>query len=496
MRSNRWSRVGLSFLAIFLALSIGLVSAFLPAWLVISALVVPAVAVLMFLRPEYALLALLALACGLIHPAFVPRVPFLGGSISAKDFVLIMLTVYATFLLAEKKGEVEFVPVAGIRWLVVSLGFYGVWFIFSVTMSLWVKDLAPPIVLAEARRLIYLIALPIAVIILRQPDRQQRFVVGVVLLGCLLSLGQILQGVLNIPVFGSQYMSSLGLVGDLGDSTTRAITLGINEIVYSLLLTVGAYVLGLIRRSLFFAVAGLLLIGIFLTYGRTTYASVLICLIIVISWLNFGRLPRLAGALVIMITVGFAFGMLWKPDSLEAVIYRVTTVDKEIDYGYSARWRIWEAEAMLPHIAANPLTGIGLGADYWNSRSSDNPELNRYMHNGYLYMAGKMGLPALILFLSLMAAIFAIGRRSAKSHASAWTRFVGAAGAALMVHFAFSSITEPHFMSDPSIVNIAIAGALVYLSARRRVPLTVSTTVSGAAAGAKHPVPYRHTDAY
>jgi O-antigen ligase len=126
---------------------------------------------------------------------------------------------------------------------------------------------------------------------------------------------------------------------------------------------------------------------------------------------------------------------------------------------------------MLPHIQQYPFTGIGLGADYKGiSGSSAQPELNRYMHNGYLYMAGKMGVPALALFLLMMASIFAIGRRLAKSDAAPSVRVIGAAGAAMMVRFVLASITEPHLMSDHGVVNIAVAGALVYLAAQQAAP--------------------------
>lgn len=123
---------------------------------------------------------------------------------------------------------------------------------------------------------------------------------------------------------------------------------------------------------------------------------------------------------------------------------------------------------MLPQIQKFPLTGVGLGADYkGSSGSSRNPDLNRYVHNGYLYMAGKMGLPALAFFLLAMAAIFAMGRRAAKSDASRWLRNICAACAAMMINFLLASITEPHFMEDYSLVLIAVAGALAYLSARQ-----------------------------
>jgi hypothetical protein len=456
------------FVLVFLAVFFGLASAVLPGWFVFSVLLVPAVAALMLVRPEYGLTACMALVGGLIHPALIPRVPILGGALAAADATLAMLAVYAVWTVAARTDNAKSGPVAGARWLAVSLGLFGVCFVIAVTMSLWVRDLTPTVVLGETRRLLYLITLPIAVVILRQPERQERFVFSIVVLGCLFSLGQILQGVFNVPVFGDQRMSTLITIEQREESTTRAITLGINVILFSLLLTVAAYIVGAIRKPLFFAVAGLLSMGILLTFGRTTIVAAVVCIIILVWWLNPRKLPHLAGLMIVAIAVGATLGFLLKPDSVEAFLYRMTTIGDEIDYGDSARWRIWETEAMLPIIQQHPLAGIGLGADYKGAGgSSKSPELNRFMHNAYLYMAGKMGLPALAFFISSMVAILTIGRRSAKSDASPWTRVVGAAGAALMVHFFISSITEPHFMVDFGVISIATTGALVYLSARR-----------------------------
>lgn len=459
---------GLILLAAGLALFFGLASVFLPAWFVFSILLVPAVAVVLVVRPEYALTACVALVCGLIHPALVPRVPVLGGSLAAADATLVMLAIFAVWTLATQSVKAETVPVAGARWLAVSLALFGVTFAIAVTTSLTLRELNPTFVLGETRDLIYLLLLPIAVVILRKRERQDRFVISIVVLGCLFSVGQVLQGVFNIPVFGAQGMSVLETLGRQDDATTRATTLGLNVIVFSLLLTVGAYILDVIRKPLFFVTAGLLLAGIILTFGRTTFAAVFVCVALVVWWLNVKKLPQLLGLLLIVVTVGSALGMYWKPDSFAAVYYRMTSIGDEIDHGYSAQWRFWEAKAMLPHIQQHPLIGIGLGADYKGpGGSSARPDLNRYVHNAYLYMAGKMGLPALAFFLLSMAAIFTIGRHSALSNALPWTRIVGAAGAAMMIRFVFASITEPHLMSDYGVVVIALAGALVYLSARR-----------------------------
>ena len=483
VRFQPLAQVGLILLA-FLALLFGMVSALLPAWFIFSALLVPAVAVLVLIWPEYGLTALVALTCGLIHPAFVPRLPLLGGSVAASDAALVMLALCAVWMVAARgdQARAESIPVGGARLLAVALGLFGVSFLIAVPVSLLIREVNPSWVLGEVRRLAYLLALPVAMVILRQPERQRRFVISIVILGCLFSIGQVFQGIFNIPVFGEKGgMSALETLGREDYGTTRSTTLGIEVIVFSLLLTVGAYVAGIIRKTLFFALSGLLLLGIFLSYGRTTFAVAALCVVIVVSWLNFKKLSQLVVMFVLAICIAASITALLKPKSLASIYYRMTSIDTEIESGYSAQWRFWEAELIIPKIQKYPMLGLGLGADYkGSSGSSKNPDLNRYVHNGYLYMAGKMGLPALTFFLLAIATIFAIGRRFAKSDASPEIRIVSAACAAMMINFLLASITEPHFMEDYSLVLIALAGALVYLSARQatlaRIPATADTS--------------------
>ena len=465
--------VGWALLASF-ALCFGIASALLPGYLVFSLLLVPVVAAVLLVRPEYGLTACIAFVCGLIHPALVPRIAVLGGSLAAADATLAMLAVYAVWEFLAHSGKLKAPPasVAGTRFLATAASLFAASLLFSIAVSLMLRDIPQAWALGETRSLLYVLVLPIAVVILRRQERQDRFVVSLVVLGGLFSVGQVLQGVFGIPVFGDSGISALETLGRQETATTRANTLGLNVIIFSLLLTIGAHVLHLIRKPLFLAVAGLLFVGIVLTYGRTTFATVLISIAVLVWWLNPKKIPQLALLMVVFVAIGSALALYWKPDSFAAVIYRLTSVGEELDHGYSAQWRYWEFEAMLPHVQEHPLIGIGLGADYKGvAGSSLRPELNRYMHNAYMSMAGKMGLPALLFFLLSMAAIFSVGRRLARSDVVPWSRLVGAASAAMMIRFLFASVTEPHFMSDYGVVSIATAGALAYLGAHRAMPV-------------------------
>jgi O-antigen ligase len=466
-------QAGLLLAALLFALFSGLAAVFLPAWFVVSALVMPSLLFVLLIRPEYALAACIALACQLVHPALVPRVPFLGGSLAAADAALLLLVVYALWVHANRAGKARRaslaqLPLTGGGLLAAAAVLFGVSLMVSIVLSLSMRGLRASVVLGEARDLLFLLLLPVALVMLREHQRQERFVIAIVVLGCLFSIGQLLQGLFNIPVFGTAVMSSLETLGYREYSTTRTTTRGLSIIIFALLLTIGASSLGVLRHRIFVPLFVLLVMGILLTFGRTTFAVVALCVAVIVAWLNLKAMPRLAALSLAFLVVLGTLGYTLKPASFDAVIYRMTSVSDELRYGHSAGWRFQEADAMLPHIANYPLTGLGLGADYKGvSGSSAHPDLNRYMHNGYLYMAGKMGVPALLLFLLMMVAILLIGRRLAKSGAPPWVRVVGAASAVMMFRFWIASITEPHFMTDHGVATIAVCGALVLLAARR-----------------------------
>ena len=451
-----------------LAILSGLASAVLPGSFIFALLLVPAVATLALVRPEYALAACLALVYGLIHPMLVPRLPVFGGALAAADAVLVLLVCYVAWVLATQRGPTPAAPVAGARLVGGSLALFSVWFVLAVLFSLTMREIAPARVLGETRDLMYAAVLPLAVVILREQQRQERFVIALVVLGSLFSLGQLAQGLFGIPVFGTSGISNLETLGFREYSTTRSNTNGLSVIIFALFLTIGAHALGVLRRGLFLPLFGLLTMGILLTYGRTTFATVVLCLLVLMAWLNLKALPRLAAVSAVFLLVVAALGYAFKPASIEALVFRLTSVSEELRHGHSANFRYQEVDAMLPHIAQHPLTGLGLGADYKGlSGSSVRDDLNRYVHNAYLYMAGKMGVPALLLYLLMMVAILILGRRLAKSDAPPWVRVVGAASAVMMIRFWVSSITEPHLMSDHGVATIAVCGALVLLAARR-----------------------------
>jgi O-antigen ligase len=93
----------------------------------------------------------------------------------------------------------------------------------------------------------------------------------------------------------------------------------------------------------------------------------------------------------------------------------------------SLQWRDFEVEKALQAIAKQPLTGVGLGNRYraltvfmkeasgWWTRGSiaagEVSRFTRYVHNSYVSIAVKMGIPGLIAILWFYAAVLFKGYR-------------------------------------------------------------------------------------
>ena len=109
-----------------------------------------------------------------------------------------------------------------------------------------------------------------------------------------------------------------------------------------------------------------------------------------------------------------------------------------MDSDPSVRYRLVESGFVYERIRAHPLSGSGLGATiFWGQPwAQTRPKTHNYSHNGYLWLAWKIGLPAAalvvcLLGLSLLASaapreeqLSLVVRRGAQARSSAccWRR--------------------------------------------------------------------------
>ncbi len=141
-----------------------------------------------------------------------------------------------------------------------------------------------------------------------------------------------------------------------------------------------------------------------LTYERTFWAATLLALGFVVL-----RAPRrqrvralIAGpALLVLVVAGLA---AVAPADVAAARQRLLSIG---EYGsdLSIRFRITETRNVRREVEARPLLGSGLGATILWGRAYESvpPTTEAFAHNGYVWLAWKLGIPAAILLVCLIA---------------------------------------------------------------------------------------------
>lgn len=139
----------------------------------------------------------------------------------------------------------------------------------------------------------------------------------------------------------------------------------------------------------------------------------------------------------------------------------------------SLQWRTFEDGAAVRAIREHPLLGVGLGNSYrsrtllqgeasgWLYPLSGDSSLTRFVHNGYLYLAVKMGLVALGAFFGFCIAFLLSG-----AHVYFVTRLGPAKLLVLAAVCSFVGLLEwgvfePHFMLPASMATVGVLVGMV-----------------------------------
>ena len=157
------------------------------------------------------------------------------------------------------------------------------------------------------------------------------------------------------------------------------------------------------------ALVGLNTIGLLLTYERTFWVASALGLGFIVMRAGFAQRMRVVMLAVgIVIIVAPALSTL-APGALSAASERLLSLNQ---YGNddSVRYRLQEGRHVIDKIEAHPLVGWGLADEifYGLPWLQTPPTAEPFAHNGYLWLAWKIGIPgALLLFAAIGWAIVA-----------------------------------------------------------------------------------------
>lgn len=250
-----------------------------------------------------------------------------------------------------------------------------------------------------------LVALPIVV----DSRARWRLLKGLLVVGLLLGLWGIAQWALNI---------SYGEAGDVGVRTGVRLTTGgrgqVQGGLYAFPAAIGlayaALISGALRslwsRAAVLAVLSLNTVSMLLTFERTFWVGTIVALgFITLRLSGRSRLRALIWTPLAAL-MGVAALAVLAPTELVTARERLLSINQ---YGSdnSLRYRLIESQHVVAKINDHPIIGSGLADTVWWGRpyAGVPPQAYAYSHNGYLWMAWKLGIPltALILALILLA---------------------------------------------------------------------------------------------
>jgi hypothetical protein len=191
------------------------------------------------------------------------------------------------------------------------------------------------------------------------------------------------------------------------------------------------------------------------THERTFWgAAVLGCALVLVRSAPDARrravmwfLPTFAALVVALLIAA--------PGEIRTAVERGASVS-EVGSDVSVEYRIVEGRRTLEKIAASPLIGAGFGASIsWEPPGfRERLVTTPYVHNGYLWLAWKMGLPIAAAIVAMF--IWSFARRPPDGYTTLMTYLAIAAGASLL-GLLLLNVTFPAFNA----LGIAVATGLL-----------------------------------
>jgi O-antigen ligase len=259
-----------------------------------------------------------------------------------------------------------------------------------------------PMIYMDGRGFLYWLWLPLLYSLAQSTsDGVKRCARAFALIAAVIAFVALVQYVTGVQVVAA------GRVGDLDAANAGQTRVQLHGFLFIAVATVWALVAAVHSpRRIPWLVPFLLLMlaALYANFGRALWFWTAVA--VVFSVYLSGR--QRGGALAAILVVGgvFAAGglLLAKPKVVDNIVDRVVSVREEGGARTSYGWRKLENQDALPHIMRNPVTGLGLGAEYrrWMHEVATFEQHTRYVHNSYFFIALKAGVPCLVAMLVLL----------------------------------------------------------------------------------------------
>lgn len=329
---------------------------------------------------------------------------------------------------------------------------------------------APSIAGAELRVLMGFGTFLVAIPVLRDPGRRRRLFVGLGLVAVALGLWGVAQWTFSI---GFAAAEDAGLrEGIRYTSSGRGqIQGGLYAFAPAIVIAFSVFISGAVRsalgRMLLLAVMGVNALGLLFTYERTFWVATIVGIAFVILRTSGRQRVRALVATPVAVAVFLAILATAAPDILGAARERLMSIG-QYSNDNSLRYRVVESQHVIGQIRQHPLEGNALGATIFWGRPWEGvkPNTDEYAHNGYLWLAWKLGIPAALLLLALC--LRAVMRRPPEDDPLLRAVVVGSSAALLILLLA--TVTFPSFsaLAITPTMGVLLAIALTARGAPRQ----------------------------
>jgi hypothetical protein len=393
---------------------------FSPLW-VLAGLLAMGFLVLVVLRPELGLLAILVMTSTIVFENRLPLVPIGIGSLHVPDVILLgLLGLIIVRSLAEPGFKLIRTPLD-----LPLLAFYGIG-LLSTFIAVLQSSVPGQEALRETRAFTYYLAFFVVTNLVRKRVQIVFLIQGLSLLSTVVAGAMIAQFLLgrSVNLFPGR-VEALETQGVSYGDVTRVLPPGQSLVMVAFIALVVLLVFDKSRPLAIIRLlqGGVLGLAVILTFNRNFWVAVglgLLLLVFLVPWHDRRKLVGLAITALVLGTIVLA-PMLTEPDSKAkslvtasserlATLFRPETVQEG-----SLQFRYIEYEYAIPQVLSHPLLGLGFGAQYrpWDRRLDwANSDGRGYIHNGHVWIMLRTGLLGYACFIWLSVLFVARGLRS------------------------------------------------------------------------------------
>lgn len=448
------------------------------AWLTVVAMVVVVIGVpaawLVWRYPEFGIVLLVFLGTQILHPELLDlRLPF-GGGLELPDLLLVGL---AGMLVVKQLFGGKASPLPTTHLLAPFLAFSAM-ALFSTLRAILLFGVEVSWSFSELRGVVYYLTLLLAAWQLSRREQVYRLFIGLFLIA-LATLG---------VMIAQQFFGSTLLVAGQEAGRWQIINIGAGDITrirppgHLLLyyLSIVAFALmafssGTSRRMGMFGLALLLNLVMLLTFTRAQWLASALAIFVSFVYVPRGMKVLLASVAVAIVFLG---GLVLSTDKSSVLqltkvnafmaplalrVESMVSYDRTLDSA-SLQTRQFQTRAAADAISRNPMLGVGMGNSYRRLTSQEaqnrNIRFTRFMENSYLYIATKMGLPALAVFGWLAAAIVVGSYQGLKRARDPFTKAIALATFASLIGLLFWGLTHPVLVLPEHTLVVGLIGGV------------------------------------